>query len=1274
MLRPQARTAHESENMNSLNMSDSGAAADFRPGSRFRLVRQIGVGGMGTVYEAWDTVRDTRVALKTLTGLNPRALQLFKNEFRTLADVSHPNLASLYELFCEDQWYFSMEYVGGGHFLDYVRGSLARPPGSFLSGDELTEQPGALRATPSQASPPVVQAGGQCDEGRLISVLGQLADAISSLHANGILHRDLKPLNVKVTPEGRVVVLDFGLAIQTGPAYGEALALAGFVGTVPYMSPEQGAGDPVSEATDWYAIGVMVYEALTGRRPFEGDPGSILRDKRLFEAPRARRSGDVSAAWDDLCAGLLARDPRKRLTGTNIIAHLTRGPAPEGAAVRPLEKVFVGREIQLAVLRQALAESESGTPSVVFIRGVSGMGKTTLVEKFLGQVIERHTGRRTDGKPVILAGRCHEKESLPYKAFDSVIDSLALYLADLPPEEAAELTPRDAAALVRIFPVLRQIESFAKAPARSAVNPDQLELRRQAFSALRELLAKLGDRARVVVYIDDLQWGDTDSVLLFREILRLPDAPSFLYIGSYRSEYEGRSAALDTLLAGVQEVAGISPHRMMIGPLSLEEGCTLAARLSNNPNGAGARFEQLARESEGSPYLLQELAAGAGFSTSGSGTSLDTVLFRRIETLSADSRRLLESVAISVRPLREREAFFAAEIAVRDPRVLTELRAGRLIRGVGEEIEPYHDRVRQTILAHVDSGALRGYHFRLATAIEAAAGPDGSVDAEAAAVHFENGGDQTKAGHYYAIAAETASGALAFRHAAQLWQKALDLSPETAESRRNMMVKLADALGNAGRGADAARAYRQAVQIASGPDDVQLERLEAYWFASSGHIDEGREALERMLRRVGFRMPGPFAQLAGIMVSELRLKLRGTGFKRRLPEDIPQPELERIDTFWAASRSMAMVDVLMAVFISSPGLFLALAVGDSYRVARFLIFRNIALAAINLPTGNQLTNLMEVSRQLVAQANDPYLNGFFEFAHGMIHFVSGQWQDSLKHSREAERILSAGCTGVAWELSTLRIFTLWSLLYSGQFRELRETAAVWRDEGLERGDLFKAVSIGAGTLPVCELIADRADTAMDTLESSLALWTRRNYNLQRAVAVFIRTWIHLYRGEAAAAYDLNTREWPELRKSHFLRVSGTRQWLYFGRAQSALSLAVTAPNRQTLLKTAEQGADVLQADDKPFARPLATLTRAGLARIKDDVPQAVKLLQQAAGEFQHLDMQMFAAFAKRRLGELTPGEQGRALIGEADEAMRSEGVVNPARLTDAFAGGFAKLH
>ncbi len=201
---------------------------------RFEIRRQLGAGAFGVVYEAFDRERSAPVALKALASVDPGSIYDLKREFRSLAGVVHPNLVALHELFREgDRWFFTMELVLGRDFREHV----GRDRGQ-----------------------------------RLRAALRQLCEGVAALHRAGKLHRDLKPSNALVTPEGRVVLLDFGLAAELRPkAFDREGGPSEVVGTGPYMAPEVGLGKPVGAASDWYAVGVMLYDALAGRLPFDGD-------------------------------------------------------------------------------------------------------------------------------------------------------------------------------------------------------------------------------------------------------------------------------------------------------------------------------------------------------------------------------------------------------------------------------------------------------------------------------------------------------------------------------------------------------------------------------------------------------------------------------------------------------------------------------------------------------------------------------------------------------------------------------------------------------------------------------------------------------------------------------------------------------------------------------------------------------------------------------------------------------------------------------------------
>ncbi|HQU47284.1 MAG TPA: AAA family ATPase, partial [Pirellulales bacterium] len=233
---------------------------------------------------------------------------------------------------------------------------------------------------------------------------------------------------------------------------------------------------------------------------------------------------------------------------------------------------FVGRHNELAELSRAFARVRAGQTSVVLIEGESGVGKSALAHRFLEEL-------PADAQAVILAGRCYEQESVPFKAFDKLIDTLTRYLGGLPEIESAALLPRDILALAKVFPVIEQVPVVAHSPSRRAQVPDQRELRRRAFAALRELLARIGDRRPLVLLIDDLQWSDADSANLLNELLEPPDPPLFLMIGTYRSEDTARSACLQLLRAAEASESGVSRTRIALGPLTQEEGVELAVRL-----------------------------------------------------------------------------------------------------------------------------------------------------------------------------------------------------------------------------------------------------------------------------------------------------------------------------------------------------------------------------------------------------------------------------------------------------------------------------------------------------------------------------------------------------------------------------------------------------------------------------------------------------------------------------------------------------------------------
>jgi serine/threonine protein kinase len=470
---------------------------------RYRMLHELGRGACGVVYRVRDEQVGRDVALKRLLNFTPRALQMFKQEFRSLADIAHPNIASLYDLHSDDgDWSFTMELLEAVEFNEYVWSG-------FDSRNERCQVPTvqvAGRGTRLSAS---VLA-------RLYEALRQVAAGINALHKAGVLHRDIKHSNIMVTTEGRVALVDFGLAID---------AAAGGTGTIQgtpaFMSPEQCAGRASTPATDWYGVGVMLYEILTGRLPFVGPLEKILSVKRK-ELPKAPREIEPSVPGElnDLCMRMLQIKPTDRPSVSEILQAIGADDAVaaiqnEAIVADSSDIELVGRDRQLQVLRDHFAKlvvdclpsttTESGSPrepfeaDSVFVNGRSGMDKSVLVERFLQEI-------KQDADALVLAGRCYEQESVPFKALDSLMDSLATYLAGRRASTLNALIPEDYRPLARVFPVLGQLPEINDADRPSIENAEQQELRRRAMIALRELLTRPGRRKKpLVFYIDDLQ-------------------------------------------------------------------------------------------------------------------------------------------------------------------------------------------------------------------------------------------------------------------------------------------------------------------------------------------------------------------------------------------------------------------------------------------------------------------------------------------------------------------------------------------------------------------------------------------------------------------------------------------------------------------------------------------------------------------------------------------------------------------------------------------------
>jgi hypothetical protein len=1179
---------------------------------RFELVRALGSGVSGTVYEAFDRKHQARVALKLLHGRSGDPLVRFKREFRVLQGLHHPNLVSFGELFSDgDEWFFTMELLAGADFRAYVRPHDER------------------------------------DDVRIRAALRQVAEALGALHAAGIVHRDVKPANVVLSYDGRATLLDFGVVKDPRSPSQSSPELVSFVGTPGYMAPEQISGDAAPPA-DCYAAGVMLYEALVGRLPFMGKVADVLQAKQLGP-PEAPIAIDPTVPLDlnDLALDLLALDPSVRPTAEDIAGRLPRvrtSSVPPSARAR----AFVGRAPERAALHLAADAVRAGEARVVILEGESGIGKTALARQAIAEL------RVADPRALVLEGRCRETEWIPYKAFDGPIEALAELMRSLSPAEAAVLLPLRASLVAQAFPALVRAAPTAFARARRASDVDLVRQRLLLFSAVRELFARVASRRTLVLFIDDLQWADADSFALLSEVTRGPDAPPMLVLATVRE-------------AGALPVT-LRAERLRVGPLEARDAAELARRLAARSDATAAIDPQaVAREADGHPLFVTELVAHAVRATPDArAPRLDDAIAARIALLDAHARELLECIALAARPATRAVLARATSLEGNDTyRLANELCAASLVRVCGEhadKLEPFHDRVRNAVLRALDEPRTIKRHRRIAAALEFG----DERDAEALAYHWHAAKKSDRAAPYAEEAAAEAERAFAFDQAARHWRMALDAV--AADRREALLVRLGDALAHAGRSVEAAAAYGDAAAIAREPE-VHLQRA-ADQLLRAGRIEEGLALAYAVLARLGISAPSsPWIALASFLFWRCVFAARGLSFREQSAADVTPRTLAKIDTTWSLTSALGTIDPIRGAYFQMRHLRMALRAGEPYRVVRAAALQIGYSAGPGADAWLRNERFAARCTALSARIGDPHGVALTELASGIACYLQGRFARSIELLDDAERRLRA-CPGTWGEIVRARRFALSALACLGRMRELRSRVYVQLRDAREHGDLHAMTSLRIGHPNLVWLMEDDADAARAEIDEAMQTWSLRDFQLEHHYALLAATNVDLYAGDAERAHARQKGAWPRLRRSFLLRIPAARIVAASSRARTAIALAARGPsNTGALLAEAERLARSVAREPLPFAAPTSDLLRAAIAWLSGHTNEARVHAWKAEDGFRRLDMRLLAAAARRRRGELLDDD---ALVHEADAWMRAEEISAPSRMTAMLAPGIGR--
>ena len=478
--------------------------------AHYIITEKIGEGGMGEVYRATDKVLKRAVALKFLPesmARNETARRRFLREARSAAALDHPCICEIYE-------------IGEADGVDYIVMEC-------VSGE-------TLQAKIDRGRLPV---------GEVLGIASEMAEALEAAQQKGIVHRDLKPANVMVRSDGRLKLMDFGLATrvpgldETQRSLTNLTREGAVVGTVPYMSPEQLKGKTLDSRSDIFSFGIVLYEMLTGTHPFLRDSvmgtiSAVLSDQaRPLSDSLGPEKGPLGGQLQELLDRCLEKDRERRLSNVadlrEALTALREGGENVGVAFSPgleSERHTVGRTSELAELDQGLRRALAGNSCLVCVAGEAGIGKTTLVEEFLDS-LKGHRRVR------IAKGQCSERLA-GAEAFLPFLDMLT-HLWDGGKDESMTQILREKAPWWFVQVAVPSTDDPANAALLADVrNASQERVKRELVSFLQE---STRDRALFVLF-EDLHWADVSSIDLLAYLGARFDQLRLFFVTTYRPE------------------------------------------------------------------------------------------------------------------------------------------------------------------------------------------------------------------------------------------------------------------------------------------------------------------------------------------------------------------------------------------------------------------------------------------------------------------------------------------------------------------------------------------------------------------------------------------------------------------------------------------------------------------------------------------------------------------------------------------------------------------
>lgn len=771
--------------------------------NRYRIVSLLGQGGMGTVYEVYDQVRQENCALKLLSQkLNTEeALLQFKQEFWFMTRLQHPNIIQVHEYgVLEDKTpYITMEIV---------------------PGQELGEV-------------------GILEPEAFYPVLMQAARALGFIHSRQLVHSDIKPENLRIKPDGSVKLMDFGLMQPLGTR-----STGQLTGTIAYMPPEVPQRGLFTEASDIYSLGVLAFELLTGQQPFGGETVLDVVKAHISEPVPLIRTlkPELPEALQTLIGKMLAKSPEDRPQNTaELLEELAELSGLDSGLDTETEKtsylsshVLVARDQELGHLRQALEALQSQSARGVLIGAPAGVGKSRLIEEFKIQV-------QLSELP-FCQGIC---TSQGMSSYEPLVQALNQVLPHSPPEILLQHGP----ILAHLLPRLQE------QGIRPQANFDPKNQKVTLFEHLVEWLRALGQRQPLVIFVDDLHWADMATLELFAYSMRELQDSSILLLGSFRDDELPANSPLWQLPE--EEVSSY----LKLAPFTPEQTAELIQKMLRDVHFPPEFITYFYGATSGNAFFIREMLrylmeenlirqrhgkwlVPDNYTEWELPASIGDTIKHRLKRLSPAAVHLIEKIAVVGKrisfPLLQN--LYAREEGLFD--LLEELIERQFLLREPEDFVFPHDRVRETLYQNLEAESRREIHQQVGEWLEVQGEP-----ASVLAYHFKNGRDRVKAMSYLIQAGEESTvrmeATLLMHEGLHLLEKLRNL-PGQAEllDQHRRTLAWASYMIHPFICAETNEKLIQSLQDTGTPLEEQIE-FESILISSYTMIGRNRDALER---------------------------------------------------------------------------------------------------------------------------------------------------------------------------------------------------------------------------------------------------------------------------------------------------------------------------------------------------------------------------------------------------------------------------------------------